>query len=53
MIYIKEYKIVLTEEISEFYENLSIFQKKPVEEVLKENLVRNKDLMINILISER
>lgn len=49
MIYIKEYKIVLTDEISEFYENLSMFQKKPVEEILKESLIKNKDLMMTIL----
>lgn len=50
---IKEYKIVLTDEVSEFYENLSKFLKKPVEEILTENLVKNKDLLTGILLSPR
>lgn len=49
VIYIKEYNIVLTNEVSEFYENLSKLLKKPVEEVICENLSKNMDLMITVL----
>ncbi len=49
----KEYKVVLTDEVAAFYENLSRFLKRPVEEILAENLIKNKDLLTSLLLPPR
>lgn len=39
----------MNDEVSEFYENLSKFLKRPVEEVLNENLSKNIDMLRTVL----
>jgi len=51
--FIKEYKVVLTDEVAAFYENLSRFLKRPVDEILAENLIKNKDLLTSLLLPPR
>ncbi len=48
---IKEYRVVLNDDVSEFYENLSRFLNRPIEEILTENLVKNMDLLTSVLLS--
>lgn len=40
----------MNDEVEAFYENLSKFLKKPVEDVLTENLTKNMDLLRMVLI---
>ena len=51
--FIKEYRVVLSDEVSAFYENLSKFLKKPVEEVLSENLSKNMELLKTVLAQSK
>lgn len=49
MINIKEYKIKLDNKSEKFYENLSKFLNRPVEEILEDTLVRNIELMNKVM----
>lgn len=43
----------MNDEVSAFYENLSKFLKKPVEEVLDENLSKNMELLKTMILQTK
>lgn len=43
----------MNDEVAAFYENLSKFLKKPVEEVLSENLSKNMELLKTVILQTK